>query len=302
MKPAKFKYVRAETAEHAVHLLGATDGAAKILAGGQSLIPALSARNVSASVLIDIMGCPRLNEVSETGGELRIGAACRQSQIERSAMAQQSAPLLCEALGWVAMPQVRSLGTVVGCLAQANPGAEVPVVSLALEAQLDLVSSGEPKQRIAARDFYTVETGTRLPLHSMIESASFRTIARGEGWGFCEVQLRQAHFALVCCATTMLLDEAARIRSATIAIGGLTTNPYRAERAEKALLGELADRDPFFRDASESAAAERPWPSRSDLHATAAFREKAAVTAVARALRDARARCSRQAGETHDAI
>jgi len=239
MKPAKFEYVRAETAEHAVELLGEADATARILAGGQSLIPALSARSITTSfLLLDIMRCPGLEDVSETPGEVPVGAACRQSRIELSTLVRQSIPLLSEALGWVAMPQVRSRGTVVGCLAQANTGGEVPVVSLALDAELNIVSRGGIKQRMPAKDIYAVETGTRLPTRSLIASASFRTLAAGEGWGFSEVQLRAGHFALVCCAATLLLDENGRIRTARIALGGLTANPYRAVRAEKGLIGE----------------------------------------------------------------
>jgi carbon-monoxide dehydrogenase medium subunit len=113
---------------------------------GQSLIPALSARTISASLLLDIMRCPGLDEVSQTPGEVTIGAACRQSRIEKSPVVQQSIPLLSEALGWVAMPQVRSRGTVVGCLAQANAGGEVPVVSLALDAEFNILSRGGVRQ------------------------------------------------------------------------------------------------------------------------------------------------------------
>ncbi len=302
MKPAKFRYVRAETADHAVELLGGADATAKILAGGQSLIPALSARNISTSLLLDIMRCPGLDEVSQTPGELTIGAACRQSRIEMSPVVRQSIPLLSDALGWVAMPQVRSRGTVVGCLAQANAGGEVPVVSLALNAEFNLLLRGSLRQRMAARDVYAVETGTRLPSRSLIVSASFQTLAAGEGWGFCEVQLRQGHFALVCCAATLLLEENGHIRSARIAVGGLTASPYRAERAEKALIGEPANHDSLMRDAAHMASVERPWPARTDLHATGAFRSKAAITAVARALGDARARCSRQSGAKHDSV
>jgi CO/xanthine dehydrogenase FAD-binding subunit len=130
----------------------------------------------------------------------------------------------------------------------------------------------------------------------LIASASFRTRADGEGWGFYEVQLRHGHFALVCCAATLLLDENGRIRSASIAMGGLTANPYRAERAEKALRGEAANRDSLFRDAAQIAVAERPWQARSDLHATGAFRAKAAVAAVVRALTSARVRCHTETG------
>jgi aerobic carbon-monoxide dehydrogenase medium subunit len=301
VKPAKFRYVRAETAEHAGELLTDADASARILAGGQSLIPALSARSISASLLLDIMRCPGLDEVSQSPTEVTIGAACRQSHMELSPIVQQSIPLLSEALGWVAMPQVRSRGTVVGCLAQANPGGEVPVVALALDAECNTLLSGGVRQRMAARDVYAAETGTKLPARSLILSASFRKRPAGEGWGFCEVQLRQGHFALVCCAATLLLEANGSIRSARIAVGGLTSNPYRAERAESALIGEAAGRDSLFGDAAHVAAEERPWPARSDLHATGAYRSKAATTAVARALRAARVRCTGQTGVTNDA-
>jgi CO/xanthine dehydrogenase FAD-binding subunit len=302
LKPAKFKYVRAETADHAVELLGGADTAARILAGGQSLIPALSARSIIASLLLDIMRCPGLDDISQTPGEITIGAACRQSRVELSPLLRRSIPLLSEALGWVAMPQVRSRGTVVGCLAQANAGAEVPVVSLALDAELNILSRGGTRQKIPAREVYSAETGARLPARSLIVSTSFRTLVPGEGWGFSEVQLRPGHFALVCCAATLLLDENGRVRTARIALGGLTANPYRAVRSEEALLGEAAANDSLIRDAAQTASAERPWPARTDLHATGAFRAKAAIAAVARALHDARTRCSQQTGVTHDGV
>lgn len=300
MKPARLRYVRAETADHAVELLGAADGAGRILAGGQSLIPALSARSISASLVLDIMRCPGLEAVSPGNGEVTIGAACRQSHIERNSFIQQTIPLLSEALGWVAMPQVRSRGTVVGCLAQANAGAEVPVVSLALDAELNLLSPGDAHHRMPAKDVYGAESGAQLPAASLILSASFRSRAAGEGWGFSEVQLRPGHFALVCCATTLLLDEDGCVQEVRIAIGGLTANPYRAYRAEQALMGESLERDSLIRDGANMASAERPWPARTDLHASGAFRSKAAVATVTRALTDARSRCSGQRGAIGD--
>jgi aerobic carbon-monoxide dehydrogenase medium subunit len=302
MKPATFRYVRAETQDQAVELLGAADGTARILAGGQSLIPALSARSISTSLLLDIMRCPGLEVVSQTASGVTIGAACRQSHIELNPVIRQSIPLLSEALGWVAMPQVRSRGTVVGCLAQANAGGEVPVVSLALDAEFNILLSGGVRHRMSAEDVYGAETGTKLPPKSLIVSVSFRSRAVGEGWGFSEVQLRPGHFALVCCAATLLLGENGRVQSARIAVGGLTASPYRAHRAEKALLEADGDRDSAIRDAAHIASAERPWPARTDLHATGAFREKAAVAAVARALTDARARCDKDPGEANGRV
>ena len=304
MKPARFKYIRAETADHAVEQLCSADSSARILAGGQSLIPALSARIITASLLLDIMRCPGLDAVSQTKEEITIGAACRQSRIEADAMIQESIPLMSEALGWVAMPQVRSRGTVVGCLAQANAGGEVPVVSLAVDAQFNILSRTGVVHRMSAKDVYATETGTRLPPQTLIVSASFRKRAADEGWGFSEVQLRRGHVALVCCAATLVVDQNGRVDWVTIAIGGLTANPFRAGRAEKALLGEAIADDAIISDAARIASGERPWPARTDLHATGAFRSKAAVAAVIRALTDARDRCSTnqpsQAGATNE--
>jgi CO/xanthine dehydrogenase FAD-binding subunit len=99
MKLAKFKYVRAETAAHAVELLGGADATARILAGGQSLIPALSGRSITASLLRDIMRCPGLEDMSQSRGEITVGAACRQSRIELSPLVRESIPLPSEALG-----------------------------------------------------------------------------------------------------------------------------------------------------------------------------------------------------------
>ena len=300
MKPAKLRYVRAETAEHAVELLCAEGGAARILAGGQSLIPALSARSISTSLLVDIVRCPGLDAVSRSKSEVTIGASCRQSRIERDLEIQAGAPLLSEALGWVAMPQVRSRGTVVGCLAQANPGGEIPVVALALDARLTVLLPDGVRSEMTAEDVYAVAAGTTLPSNSLIESASFRGRAPGEGWGFSEIQLRPGHFALVCCATTILVGQDARIQSARIAIGGLTVSPYRAYRAEKALIGEKLDRNSLLDEAARVASEERPWPARTDLHATSDFRSKAALAAVARALAHARLRSSEHPEGTND--
>jgi CO/xanthine dehydrogenase FAD-binding subunit len=291
MKPAKFRYARAETAEHAAELLAGGDPNVRVLAGGQSLIPALSARITRASVLLDIMRCPGLNDVRYSPEKITIGAACRQSFIERNQQVKEAAPLLAEALGWVAMPQVRSRGTVVGCLAQANPGGEVPVVALTLDAELDLLGQGRAPQKISAADVYSIESGARIPPASLVVSTSFRTRVRAEGWGFREIQLRQAHFALVCCGVTMQVDGRGHIRAASIAIGGLNANPYRAHSAERAMIGERVS-DSLFREAANVASAERPWSARSDLHATGDFRCKAAVAAIALALGDARSRCS----------
>jgi CO/xanthine dehydrogenase FAD-binding subunit len=300
MKPAKLRYIRAETADQAVELLGTADGRARILAGGQSLIPTLSARSISVSLLVDIMQCPGLEVASQTATEVTVGAACRQSHIERNPLIRDSVPLLSEALTWVAMPQVRSRGTVVGCLAQANAGGEVPVVSLALDAGFNILLRGSARLRMPAEDVYDAEAGTNLPRGSLILSASFRRRAAGEGWGFSEVQLRPGHFALVCCAATLLLEESGHVRSARIALGGLTASPYRARRAEEVLLEPGRDLDSAILHAAHLAPVERPWPARTDLHATAAFREKAAVVVVARALRDAQARCPARTGVTND--
>jgi carbon-monoxide dehydrogenase medium subunit len=298
VKPAKFRYVRSETAEEVVAFLAQGGASAKILAGGQSLIPALSARNITTSMLVDIMRCHELDYIAPNDAEIVIGSICRQFQIERSLKVQAYAPLLCEALRWVAMPQVRSRGTVVGCLAQANPGGEVPVVALALDAKISMLSQ-EARWQVPATDFFSAQFGAQLPPHTLLTSASFRARIPEEGWGFYEVQLRPAHFALVCCAATLSLDENHRIRSVRIAVGGVNANPYRASAAEKVLLGERVHDESLLREAGQIASTEHPWPVRADIHATASFRSQAAIAAVIRALEAARSRCLHEGEKTN---
>ncbi|WP_315835828.1 FAD binding domain-containing protein [Bradyrhizobium prioriisuperbiae] len=148
MKPARFRYYRARDARDAAEKLRVhgRPGKACALAGGQSLVPALAAREQRPDLIVDIMGCADLRDISVSDSRLRIGAACRQFEGEASRTVMDACPLIADALRWVAVPQVRSRGTVVGSLIQANPGGEMPVVARTLDADLVVLDEGgEPR-------------------------------------------------------------------------------------------------------------------------------------------------------------
>jgi len=292
MKPAPFKYYRAKSARDALEELHrhGNAGRASILAGGQSLVPSLALREVRPDLVVDIMGCAELRELSVSDSLISIGAGCTQSEIEYSQAAQKACPILVEALRWVAVPQVRTRGTVVGSLVQANAGGELPVVAVTLNAQVLVMDVTGTISRIAAGSFYDGAVGSNLPPNTLAIGVEFPVLAGRDGWSFQEIQLRPGHFSLACTAAIIRVRDGA-IDSARIGIGGLTPNPYRARSAEASLMG--TSRDDFeeaFLAAAATAVSERPWPSRDDIHATGIYRETITRKTVRDALAVAAAR------------
>lgn len=299
MKPAPFRYYRARNAQDAADELrrSGSPGEACILAGGQSLVPSLAARELRPALVVDIMGCGDLRHVSVSGDRLRIGAGCRQSEIENSEQVRNTCPLVSDALRWVAVPQVRTRGTVVGSLVQANAGGEMPVVALTLDAKLLVLDHDGEVSKIEARSLYGVPTGTTLEPLTLAVGAEYPILGAEDGWAFEEIQLRPGHVALVCAAAVLSLRNE-KIVAARIGIGGLTQNPYRAAAAEAALIGAGSnDFNAAFADAAAMAVKERPWPSRADLHATSRYCEAVAHKAVRDALAAAVRRVSHLSSE-----
>jgi aerobic carbon-monoxide dehydrogenase medium subunit len=288
MKPAPFHYYRAPDALAAVQALAAPEwqGGAKLLAGGQSLIPAMACRDARPSLVVDIMACADLAELCTDGEQLVIGARCRQGDLERSPLAISAVPLLVEAVRWVAIPQVRNRGTVIGSIAQANAAAEIPVVALVLDAEFELFGPEGKRKMIDARDMFSAQAGTSLDPTSLVAAGRFRAMREGEGWGFSEIQLRPGHFALVCAAAVVVVAEGVVVE-ASLCIGGLNQNPYRAVQAEAAPIGRAIDDDSWIEQIAVLAVRERPWPARADQHASAEYRQSAAVIAVREALESA---------------
>ncbi|HLL82487.1 MAG TPA: FAD binding domain-containing protein, partial [Longimicrobium sp.] len=195
MKPAPFAYHRPDSVEGALALLAEHGYDAKLLAGGQSLVPAMNFRLAAPAVLIDLNRIARLDAIGEAEGGVRIGAMVRQRAAERSALLAERAPLIAETLPYVAHAQIRNRGTMGGSIAHADPAAELPAVMLALGARLLLRGPGGMRT-VAADDFFTGLFATALEPEEMLVEIEIPTVAPGTGWAFDEISRRHGDFAL----------------------------------------------------------------------------------------------------------
>lgn len=193
MKAAPFAYVRPSAVADAVAELAGADGAGKVLAGGQSLVPVMAMRLARPEVLVDITRIDALSAVERDGPAVEIGAAVRQRHVERSPLAG-SVPLLGQALPWVGHRELRSRGTVCGSLAHADPAAEIPAVACCLDGRIMLTGSGGRRQ-VSAREFFTGAMTTGLRPDEVLTSLRL-PVAAGEGFGFGEIARRHGDFAL----------------------------------------------------------------------------------------------------------
>ena len=272
MKPAPFAYVRAESTEEALSLLGEHGYEAKLLAGGQSLIPAMNFRLAQPGVLIDLNRVAELCFITSENGEIRIGAMTRQRAAERSALIREHAPLLVEALHHTAHPQIRNRGTVGGSIAHADPAAEIPAVMLALGASLELSGPGGTRS-VPAEEFFTGFFGTALEPEEMISAIAIRCPPeRGTGWAFDEVARRHGDYALAGVASVVEMDDEGRCGAVRIALLSVGDRPVLAAAAAAALVGERPTLE-AVEHAARAAAHEDVDPP-TDIHASAAYRRR----------------------------
>src|SRR6516165_6555865 len=218
MKPPRFDYVRAATLAEAHAVLAAEGSDARVIAGGQSLVPMLSMRLARPRVLVDIMRLPELAQIEEADGVIRVGAAVSQSELLDWPQLPARQPLLAAALPWVGHAQTRSRGTVCGSIAHADPSAEIPLVMVALEAEI-LLSSTRGQGRVSAADFFTGLMSTAREEDELIAAAIVPRRQPGHGYAFREFARRHGDFAIVACAAI------ANEREARLAIGGVADRP-----------------------------------------------------------------------------
>jgi len=282
MKPAPFAYHRPATLDEALALLAEHGGEAKPLAGGQSLIPAMNFRLARPAALVDLNRVPELGFVRQADGELRLGAMTRQRELERSDVVRRAAPLVHEAMPFIAHPQIRTRGTVGGSLAHADPAAELPAVMLALDARFRARSRGVDRW-IPAGDFYTGLFATALAPDELLVEIAVPALSARTGWAFAEVARRHGDYALVGVAAVVTLDANRRCTpgGARIALLSVGDGPMLAARAAAALEGETPT--PEAIRAAAAAASEEIDPP-SDIHATAAYRRRLARVLVERTL------------------
>ncbi len=238
MKPAEFDYEAPQSLENALNLLAA-DPDAKVLAGGQSLLPLLGLRLAAPSLLIDLRRVPGLDVVQRSNGTLRVGAMVRTRRAERDAEIRAAAPLLATAARYVAHPQIRSRGTVGGSIAHADPAAELPAVLVALDGRVR-TSSGSAERVHAASDFFTGFLSTALESDEIVTAIELPVAPVRTGTACVEISQRAGDYALCGAVAQVSLDPGGRVEEAHLALLGLGDRPARARACEQALIDEPA--------------------------------------------------------------
>jgi carbon-monoxide dehydrogenase medium subunit len=279
VKSAPFQYHAPSTADEAIALLSEHGDDAKVLAGGQSLLPLLALRLARPSVLVDVGRVAELRGI-DANGSLRVGAMTTQRIAERSDAVREHCPLLHRALPLIAHRAIRTRGTIGGSLAHADPAAELPAVALALDA--DLVVRGPSGERtVGAAGFFEGYLTTTLAADELLVEIRIPPMAAGSTSTFVEISRRHGDFALAGCAAAVAFGSDGTIADARLAFTGVDAVPVRATAAEALLRGNPPG-DDLFADAGAavSAAVE---PS-NDIHATGAYRKHIAGVLTRRAL------------------
>jgi carbon-monoxide dehydrogenase medium subunit len=240
MKPAPFEYHAPDSLDEALFLLHNSAGEAKLLAGGQSLVPAMNFRVVQPSMLIDLNRVPELGYLREDHGHLRIGAMTRERHLEYDQSVVRRTPLLHEAAPHIAHPQIRNRGTIGGSLVNADPAAELPVLMLALRARLKARSTmGE--RWIEAQDFFIGMFTTALEPDEILVEIEIPFMAPRTGWSFLEVAPRAGDYALMGVAALVTLDAADKCADAKLVYLNAGDGPVEAKEAAQLLAGQAFD-------------------------------------------------------------
>ncbi len=294
MKPPPFEYVAPRTLDETLDVLAERGFDAKILAGGQSLVPILNFRLAAPAVLVDVNRIPGLDAVRETDeGGLAIGALVRQRRLERDAAISRRAPLVAETAPFIAHPQIRNRGTVGGSLAHADPAAELPAVALAARATF-LVKKKGGERRVAARDFYVGLMTTDLAPEEMLVEVELPPMPPRTGWAFREFARRHGDYALSGVAALVTLDDGGTCREVRLVFLSAGDVPMEAAGAAALLAGEEISERSIA--AAAAHAAEREIEPTGDIHASADYKRHLAAVLARRALRAAAERAAAGGG------
>lgn len=281
MKPAPFDYVRPDSLAEACDVLAA-DEDARVIAGGQTLIPMLAMRLARPTKLVDILRLKELHGIRAEPDAIVIGAVTRQVEVERSEIVHRSLPLLMKALPWVGHPPTRNRGTVGGSIANADPSAEIPLIAVTLEAEIEIANPTD-RTRMPAEEFFIGPMLTSVMPGDCVCGVRFPVWSQGRvGTGFHEVSARQSDFAFVAAAAQVALDDGGRCVNATLGLGGVVDRAIRIDVSP--LIGENPTPSAI---ADVVRAQTRDLETGSDLHATADYRRRVAAVLGARALEDA---------------
>ncbi|MBO0740282.1 MAG: xanthine dehydrogenase family protein subunit M [Hyphomicrobiaceae bacterium] len=283
MKSPAFDYARPTTLAEAVSLLTAHGGAAKVLAGGQSLVPMLAFRLAEPTLLVDLNRVSELRYIKIEDDGVRLGAMVRWRQIEDDVRLASAHPLLVAALKHVAHYQIRNRGTIGGSLAHADPAAELPGIAVTCEAEITAIGA-TGRRVLGAADFFLGALTTALKPEEIIVELHLPPWPVQRRWGFEEFSRRRGDFALAAAALYYDTLPDGKARNSHVGVIGVADRPQRLTQVEAMLDGRLIDGDTIAQVERAAAAAVHPG---DDIHASAAYRRALVGTMVGRALKRA---------------
>ena len=284
MKPPPFTYHDPRTIPEVLDLLAEKDNA-RLLSGGQSLMPMLNMRYVLPDDVIDLNRVEGLSGIDAENGTLRIAGMTRQRDIEFSETVSTRCPIMTEAILQVGHRQTRNRGTLGGSLAHLDPSAELPAVAMALDATIH-VESKRGKRDIAMADFPAGYMTPSIELDEMVTGATFPLWDEGHGYAFIEFARRHGDFAIVSAAALLTTDGAGKVDRVSVLVSGVGPSPLRCTEAERMILGQTPELE-LFRAAAETA---RAFDAMEDIHAPSSYRQHLAAVLSRRALEKAQTR------------
>jgi len=291
MKPPLFRYQAPRTLKEAVVAL-ASDPDAMVLAGGQSLLPAMNFRLANPSLLVDIQHVAELKGIAIEGGQIIVKAMTRHRELELDERVRAANPLLNEAMAHVAHIPIRNRGTVVGSLCHADGAAEVPLVLVLLGGSV-LVEGPAGRREIAADEFFRFHLTTTRRRDEIAVEARFPVLRADNGWAFDEVTRRHGDYAIAGVGAVVRMNADGRLSEIRLAACGVTSRPIRLPQAEKLLNGTaLSEAD--LKAAGRAAAEAVTAPD--DMHASNAYRRRALATLVRRMAAKAATRARERIG------
>lgn len=280
MKPAVFDYHSPSGLDEALSLLDEFGYDAKVLSGGQSLIPMMNMRLARPKVLIDINKIEELNFINITDSVIQIGGMTRHYQVEESKEIEQVCPLLTEGMKLIGHSQIRSRGTIGGSVVHADPTAELPVMLSTLGATVTLASS-EGHRTVTTDEFFMTYLTTTIEMNEILVSIEIPIPPINTGYAIDEFTLRKGDFAIVLAAASVTLDEEGKVKAATLGLGGVDGVPVLLDEVTDGLIGNFPDCDLISECCKGIGELVDPEP---DIHASAEYRRDLCITYAKRVL------------------
>lgn len=283
MKPCAFEYFSPQSVAEAIELLERYGDEAKILAGGQSLVPMMNFRLARPEILVDINGIKELEYIRTENDELVIGALTRERDIEKSPLVVERWPILSKAISYIGHGAIRNRGTIGGSLVHADPSAEIPTALCALNGKVKVLGPSGEKE-LAPEEFFLTYLTTSLEPSDLLVEVRIPALPQKAGWSFVELSRRSGDFAIVAVGILLFTEKAGVCTEARISMGGVAPTPVRAAEAEAMLAGQKIS-EKLITQAAQQAAEETD--TESDYHASAEYRADMARVFVKKGLQEA---------------